>query len=218
MGQNLFIQNLKDDPPYFFAVCITVVVSICLHELSHGLAAIYLGDRTPVLSGHMTLNPARHMGGLSLIMLMIAGIAWGAMPINPVNLRGRYGRAWVALAGPACNVLLALLALSALALRLRNAIATGQAMHMEGGSIWYFLIIFGNTNIALAIFNLLPIPPLDGSKVLADFSPPYARILQSMRSGATGILFLVAFFCAGNIIFPAADHICGLYLRWAAGL
>src|SRR4051794_8117784 len=105
----MFFEELQKDPRFFMAVVITVVVSICIHELSHGFMAIALGDRTPIESGHMTLNPAVHMGVFSVLCLLTAGIAWGSMPVDPTRLRGRYADALVAAAGPASNVVLALL-------------------------------------------------------------------------------------------------------------
>ena len=69
----MFIEQLSKDPRFFFAMLITIVVSICLHELAHGFAAIWLGDRTPIESGHMTLSPFVHMGVVSLICLLLAG-------------------------------------------------------------------------------------------------------------------------------------------------
>src|SRR5437763_14219429 len=110
----VFIQELATDQRFFFAVCITVVVSICLHELAHGVVAVLLGDRTPIESGHMTLNPAAHISPVSLICLLLAGIAWGLMPVDPRRMRGRYAESFVALAGPAANVLLAVAALASL--------------------------------------------------------------------------------------------------------
>src|SRR4051812_20537723 len=110
----MFILNLQRDPRYFFAVVITVVVSITIHELAHGVVAVWRGDRTPIDQGHMTLNPAVHMGAFSVIALLVAGIAWGAMPISPSRLRGRYAEAMVAVAGPVSNLLLAMLSLTAL--------------------------------------------------------------------------------------------------------
>jgi Zn-dependent protease len=96
----MFIQSLQSNPRFFFAVVITVVVSITIHELAHGVVAVWRGDRTPIDEGHMTLNPAVHMGPFSIIALLVAGIAWGAMPINPSRIRGRFGEALVAAAGP----------------------------------------------------------------------------------------------------------------------
>ena len=79
----MFLQYLSTHPQLYFAVIIVVVISICLHELAHGFAAIALGDRTPEETGHITMNPLVHMGGFSLMMLAIAGISWGAMPVDP---------------------------------------------------------------------------------------------------------------------------------------
>src|SRR3954463_745754 len=82
-----------------------VITSIVLHELAHGIAAIYLGDDTPRHTGHMTWNPMVHMGQRALLMFALFGFTWGAMPINPSRLQGRYAESLVAAAGPACNAL-----------------------------------------------------------------------------------------------------------------
>jgi Zn-dependent protease len=209
---NLFIDYLRTDPAYFFAVCISVVFSICIHELAHGIAAIRLGDRTPIETGHMTLNPMVHMGGMSLILLLTAGIAWGRMPINPSRLRGRHARAIVALAGPASNIVMGILALGALGLMIRASHEAPVPGTMDLASI---LWIFGAMNFALAIFNLIPIPPLDGSNVLADFSQGYAEMMMKLRQGGQStIIFLVIFMFAGNFIVPAASRLSIAFLRW----
>ena len=88
-----FIQNLFEPEKqlYFGCVVVTVIISIVLHELAHGWAAIWQGDDTPRQMGHMTADPMVHMGGFSLLMLALVGIAFGAMPVNPRNFRSRYG-------------------------------------------------------------------------------------------------------------------------------
>jgi Zn-dependent protease len=200
----MLIQDAFRDQGFFFAVVITVVVSICLHELAHGAVAIWLGDRTPIESGHMTLNPAVHMGLFSVIALLVAGIAWGQMPINPERLRGRYGEALVAVAGPVSNVLLALLALTGLALWIRH---TGGIIPRgtPGGNAQFLLWVFGFVNFNLALFNLIPIPPLDGSKVLENFSAGYRNLSHQLTtSGASMIVFLVVFSLAGKVTTPLA--------------
>jgi Zn-dependent protease len=214
---HLFLQYLQDDPQYFFAVCITVVVSICIHELSHGFVAIALGDRTPIETGHMTLNPAVHMRGMSIILLLVAGIAWGSMPVNRARLRGRYAGSLVALAGPAANVILALLSIGGLGLLMRSGVAQPEsapnALNMR-----IFLLIFGVTNIALAMFNLIPVPPLDGSNILAGLSPALADMMRNLRSGGGAtVVFLLIFLFAGNLIFPASQKLALDYLRWVRG-
>ena len=106
----LFIQRAFEPETqlYFGCVVVTVIISIVLHELAHGWAAIWQGDDTPKMAGHMTADPMVHMGGMSLLMLALVGMAFGAMPVNPRNFRSRFGDALVSAAGPAMNFLLAL--------------------------------------------------------------------------------------------------------------
>ena len=204
----MFIEHLfNGEQRLFFAVCITVVVSICVHELSHGIVAVWLGDRTPIETGHMTLNPVVHMGLMSFVLLLVAGIAWGSMPVDPRRLRGRYGPALVALAGPVSNVLMAAIALTAFALN-------PPADLLDPSPIQFLLWIFGVVNIALAIFNLIPVPPLDGSRVLANLSAEYARLAAGLRAaGGSGIIFLLIFMFAGNMIFPASRNVAQWYVH-----
>jgi Zn-dependent protease len=216
-GGDLFIHYLQDDPQFFWAVCVTVVVSICIHELAHGFVAIRLGDNTPIETGHMTFNPLVHMGAMSLILLLMAGIAWGSMPVNPTRLRGRHGNALVSAAGPASNVILALLSLAALGLHMRYGLPEGGG-DSNSKRFWYLMWVFGSTNIALAIFNMLPVPPLDGSRILTDLSPAFGRAMSSMRQGGgIGILFILVFLFAGKLIFPAADHAAIAIVRFVGG-
>ena len=213
----MFIQWLQTDPPFFFAVVITVVVSITIHELAHGAVAMWRGDRTPVETGHMTLNPAVHMGPFSIVALLLAGIAWGSMPVDPTRMRGRFAEAMVAFAGPLSNLLLALVSLTALGLwfRFDGILERGT----PGGNLQFLLTVFGVYNIALALFNLIPIPPLDGSRILENFSDGYRRISEHlMTSGASMIVFIVAFSAAGNVIFPAAVRLRDLYIGWILNL
>ncbi len=96
----MFINQLFRNPVYFLRVVIILIVSICLHELGHGIAAISQGDDTLFKTGHLTLNPLVHMGIHSLIFLAIAGIAWGQMPVNPGKFRSpKWGNILVAAAG-----------------------------------------------------------------------------------------------------------------------
>ena len=185
-----FIQNLfgsQQQQLFFGCVVVTVVISIVLHELAHGWAAIWQGDDTPRQMGHMTGDPMVHMGGFSLLMLALVGMAFGLMPVNPRNFRSRYGDALVSAAGPAMNFLLALVALTVLAVWVK---ISGSAIEGPSKNGQFFLQIFGTTNIALGIFNLLPVPPLDGSTVLGNFVPAYRRWLDSLGN-PTWMLFIV---------------------------
>jgi Zn-dependent protease len=214
----LFIEYIKTDRRFFFAVVITVVISITLHELSHGIIAIWRGDRTPIDEGHMTLNPAVHMGLISIIALLLAGIAWGAMPIDPTRIRGRFGEALVAVAGPVSNVILALLSLTALGLWWRYE-GHGRPLATPLGNLQFLLTVFGWMNLSLAMFNLLPIPPLDGAKVLENLVPRLRTVFEHLSTGGGSmIVFLIAFASAGTLIFPAAAVLQDHWLTIVSGM
>lgn len=213
----MFITTLSSDPRYFFAVVITVVVSITLHELAHGLAAIRRGDDTPILLQRMTLNPLVHMGGFSIVALLLMGIAWGQMPVNPTRLRGRYAEAFVAAAGPATNLALALAALLALGLWQRAAPLAG-AESQPIANAQYLLQIFGVTNLLLMMFNLLPVPPLDGSHILANVVPQYRRLLSGPAVGGVMTAVLLAMLLGGGrYLASAAWHAAEQVLVIARG-
>ena len=97
---NFFISNLFTNPFLFFTVVLTVGFSVCVHEYSHARVALALGDPTAAITGHLTLNPLKQMGLLSIVMLLVLGICWGAVPVNPRLVTPRK-RALIALAGPA---------------------------------------------------------------------------------------------------------------------
>lgn len=113
MPFELFVLRLMDPAQRFHALVwiVVVVISITLHELAHGFAAIRAGDDTPIRLERMTLNPLVHMGPFSLLALLVVGIAWGQMPIDSSRLRGKYAEAKVAFAGPSTNLLICLAAL-----------------------------------------------------------------------------------------------------------
>ena len=193
----LFIDLITKAPEYYFSIIIAVVISIVLHELGHGVAAIWQGDDTPKVTGHMTWNPMVHMGGFSLFLLVMAGIAFGQMPVTPSRFRSRYGNAMVAAAGPVTNLLLALIGLTIFGLWVKYGSLGPEGVPTAGQRFFW---LFGMINLVLCVFNMLPIPPLDGSTVLADFSPPFRRVMrnpdnQPFFMGA----FLLVFFFAGWI-------------------
>jgi len=204
----LFVSNLFSDNAadrfYFLAVALTVVISIVLHELAHGWAAIRLGDETPIRQGRMTGNPLVHMGPWSLLMLAVAGIAWGQMPIDRARLRGRHAEAIVAGAGPATNVLLALIALTVLAglLHLWGHVGVPEShLTPTQDNAIRFLQLFGVTNLLLAMFNLIPVPPLDGSHIVANYSRGYAGFVGDPKhQGFMLMLFVFGFLLAGRVL------------------
>lgn len=165
---------------------VPAMLCITLHELSHGLAALALGDRTAKDQGRLTLNPIRHIDPMGLFMILFFRIGWAKpVPVNPYNFKDpKKGMALCALAGPAANVVLAAVALFFYGLSYTTLAHTLQD----------FLLTTATLSLYLAIFNLIPIPPLDGSKLLFSFLPDkaYAQVLRYERFGMI-LLFAVIF-------------------------
>ncbi len=187
-----------------------VIFSITLHELGHGVAALRVGDDTPVRTGHMTLNPIFHMGWTSLIVFAVVGIAWGAMPVSPWKFRGRHADALVAFAGPAVNIGLWLICVVATAMLVLWAPDTPTVANAER-----FFWTGAWLNAVLLVLNLLPIPPLDGSRILSSFIPSYRNLIEGPNAAVislVGILFV--FFVAGDMLFGGA----GAISSWAVGV
>jgi Zn-dependent protease len=192
-GSSWWVTDALAHPsgPFFLTSWIVWVIgSIVLHELGHGWAAIHSGDRTPIERGHMTWNPLVHMGGLSLLVFAILGIAWGAMPVNPARLRGRNAEAKVAFAGPLMN-----LGLAATAILLGGfwfAFGGGHLVAYKASPKVYsdvltFFMLGGGLNLILFAFNLLPIPPLDGSRILSVYVRGYREFIE----GPHGMMIMV---------------------------
>lgn len=180
-----------------------VIASIVLHELAHGWAALSRGDPTPRASGHMTWNPLVHMGHMSLVMLALFGIAWGAMPIDPTRMRGRWAEIITLAAGPAMNIALAL---AALVLGILWIALAGNAPEPLRGNAFIFLFCGAKLNIVLALFNLIPIVPLDGGRIAADLSPTYRRIVTGENGQWVALgAFLLLFAFAGQYLFFVGD-------------
>jgi len=181
---------LEDDVVLYTCIVFSIVVSVVLHELAHGVVAIWEGDRTPIELGHMTLNPLVHMGGMSLVAAFVIGMAWGAMPVTPHRFRhGRFGDVLVSLAGPVTNALLAVVALVILGLLSATQPAPGLETNLR-----MLLGTLGYLNIVLAIFNLGPVPPLDGSRVLSGLSSRYRKFVDNLEHPETlffGYFFLI---------------------------
>ncbi len=190
------------NPVFLISHVFWVIFSIILHELAHGVAAIRSGDDTPRTTGHMTWNPLVHMGQSSLILFAITGIAWGLMPINPAKFRRRYDQALVSFAGPAMNLLLfavCVIGTAAVALSLK------RLPDPLGHNLFMFFFLGGCFNLYLAAFNLLPVPPLDGSSVLGNIFPPYRELLRSPQAGMVSLIIFIGLFSfAGEPIMEAA--------------
>ncbi len=157
------LSLLRTDPTAFVLLIAALIGAIGLHEYAHALAADLQGDRMPRAMGRLTPNPVRHLDPVGTLMILLVGFGWG----KPVEFRPqalsskRFGAAVVALAGPVMNLLLAFVA-ALVAVQTRGGLPEFLFRFLE----WFFLI-----NLALAVFNLIPLPPLDGSRLLTIFLP-----------------------------------------------
>jgi Zn-dependent protease len=187
--QNLFINELFRDPVFFFRYIVIIIISIVIHELAHGVAAISQGDDTPKVMGHMTPDPIVHMGIPSLIFLFFSGMAWGQMPVNPAKFRhDRWSDMLVSAAGPLSNLALGTIA----ALIAVVAIQSGSTVMSEK-----FFITAAHINFLLFAFNLLPVPPLDGFHV-------YSQVFPSLKKLATPEISLFLIFVLFSV--PAVGY------------
>lgn len=152
-----------------FAYAILVFAVLPFHEFAHAFAAHLLGDDTAKWNGRLTLNPLKHLDPLGALMLVFVGVGYAKpVPVNPFNFRNRKrDMALTALAGPASNLLMAVVAVALF--RVCSLIITDMQVLTY---FWLVLIVvIARVNIGLAVFNLLPIPPLDGSRIFGLFLP-----------------------------------------------
>lgn len=201
-----YLQILTQNPGLFlrlvFTTALSLLVAVTVHEASHALIATWQGDRTARSFGRLSLNPLRHLDPVGTVFMLIVGFGWGKpVPINPYWLRSgpRIGSALVALAGPASNLLLA--ALVAIPVRLGmvvwhcpSPICPYQLLSQVTAS-WIIADLIGQViffNVLLAIFNLLPIAPLDGFKVALGILPrEMAESFARLEPYGPGILMSI---------------------------
>jgi Zn-dependent protease len=199
--------------PEIIARVIILLVAFTIHELAHAWVADQLGDTTPRRMGRLTLNPLAHLDPVGSLLLVFAGFGW-AKPVltNPYNFRNgpRLGMAIVAAAGPFSNLLMAILAGIPFQLGL---LEVSRRFDTVGGllpSLEYFLVDFVQINVLLMLFNLLPIGPLDGMKVLRGFAPrEWDRALSMLEQWGMFILLALVFL---------GQQLLGLVLGAPAGL
>lgn len=179
-----------------------VLICLILHETCHGIAAFFLGDPTAKRNHRLSLNPLRHIDWIGLAAMVLTGVGWAKpVPVNPNYFKKpKQGMALTALAGPVSNFLLALLVL--LGARIFCDTATWSETNQ---AILNFLVTVAVLSIGLGLFNLVPIPPLDGSKVLFAVLPDkaYNRLMRYERYGML-LLFALVFFDVGSSALSAA--------------
>ena len=171
------LDLLRTSPLEAIIFLFSIIIAITVHEFAHAWTADRLGDDTPSLQGRVTLNPLAHLDPLGSLMFVLLGFGWGKPVIyNPMRLARRSDELLIALAGPASNLLLA---------TILNIAVT--VMHRYGMYNTDVLQLASELNVLLAAFNMIPIPPLDGSSIIAYFWPEY----RSLVSGQIGTIILL---------------------------
>lgn len=195
-------RALEFDPQFFVATVIAFVLAITIHEFMHAWSALQLGDTTAASQGRITLNPIAHFDPLGFIFMILLAlgigfIAWGRpVPVNPNRLRfGKIGYSLTALAGPVSNLVIA--AVMVIPIRFSDVELVGFSGLVASQIIFL--------NLLLAAFNLIPIPPLDGSKIMTGFLPdfwyPYLARLEQYGFGIILVIILVGGFTGNSLIF-----------------
>ena len=193
---------------------IGILLALSLHETAHGWVAYKCGDPTAHNLGRLTLNPINHIDPIGFICMLVAGFGWAKpVPVYSRNLRNpRRDMALVSLAGPLSNILAALffmiiyrIAYIPLAMMALEA-ETAFAINIITAAIMFLQIIV-DINITLAVFNLLPVPPLDGSKILYSFLPPklYFKIMPYERYISLALMLLLVF----GVLSPVISAVSG---------
>ncbi|HSO59697.1 MAG TPA: site-2 protease family protein [Desulfobacterales bacterium] len=193
------LRLLLNDPATFILLSIPLLYSIIIHELAHGWVAYKMGDPTAKLLGRLSLNPLKHLDPIGTLMLFVVGFGWAKpVPVNFSNLRGsRKGIVFVSAAGIAANTLLAFTAF------LLNRLLSPS----PSGALALLLYYMAQVNIMLAAFNLIPIPPLDGSKILLAFtSGTFQRLLLGLER--YGFFIIIGLLYLG-VLDPLID-----FFRW----
>lgn len=194
---------LNLNPATLISRIIILLTAFSVHEFAHAWTANYFGDSTPRINGRLTLNPLAHLDPMGSLMLILAGFGWAKpVPVNPYTLRQRAPSAlmWVALAGPLSNFLMAALAAIPFQLNLITlddlytsfAAQATSILPTAAGFLWDFISI----NLVLMLFNLIPLPPLDGDKI-ADFFMPDRWRDQMARIRPYGPMILILMFMVG---------------------
>lgn len=200
--------------PIEFIVAILVLIvpllfSIVLHEVAHGYVAYLLGDDTPKLTKRLTLNPLKHLDPLGTILLFTVGIGW-AKPvlINPENLKTKFNQMLVGIAGPVTNFLIAIVTIIFYVTFVKysgmDINANNEMYNLFNGLVFTIARI----NILLAVFNLIPIPPLDGSRVISWILPEFLeKQYAKIEPYGIVIVFLLVFSGGVNFIFKLSNVI-----------
>lgn len=187
----MLFQLLFSSPQMFLIIALAMVYALTIHEFAHAATATFLGDNTAKYSGRLTLNPLAHLDPWGTLLLLFAGFGWGRpVPVNPYNMRWKsHGEAAVALAGPISNLLSVVLFIIIIRI-------IGPSLSVDN-LLTIFLFHLLLVNLILGIFNLIPIPPLDGSKVLFSLLPASWDDFKAKLT-INGLWILIALIILGD--------------------
>ena len=207
----IILTLLQTNPIIALAFIAGLVLGITIHEASHAFVAYRLGDPTAKLAGRLTLNPASHLDLIGTLALLIVGIGWGKpTPFDPFNLRNiKRDSALISVAGAVSNFILAII----LSIPYLFFYFTGN-LSLTINSIYQVISIIIWLNLILGVFNLIPVHPLDGFKVLAGLLPRdwYYDFIQTERYGIFILLFLLITGAIGKILFPIVSTLFNLLI------
>lgn len=194
-----------------------LLLAVTVHELAHGLVADRLGDSTARQAGRLTLNPLPHIDPIGALAFVLAGFGWAKpVPVNAYNLKHPVrDMAWVAAAGPVSNFVVAFLSLVGLVL-VRRTVDTPFLVEPIGGMLFWCYTF----NLALGIFNLIPLPPLDGGHFLPYFLPrgSWTRLHQLEQYGPLILLLLIMTRVTDYVVGPVFQVMSRLYIALVSAI
>lgn len=181
--------QLFSDPLSLIAFLVAIIIGLTVHEYAHALTAYRLGDPTAKYQGRLTLNPSKHFDPLGLLFLLLVGFGWGKpVPINPHAFKGKYDEIKVSLAGPIANILIAFL------ITIPIKVAENFGVTYDSSIIMSFFKVIAEINIILAVFNLLPFYPLDGSHIITSLIPAkWVDKTEAFKKSGMTILIIIIF-------------------------
>lgn len=199
----MLLQMLSENPIMFVLLFSCLVISLSIHEFAHAFSAHLLGDNTAKDLGRLTLNPLKHLDPFGTLLLLVVGFGWGKpVPFNPYNLKNpRRDGAVISFAGPLSNLLIA----GVFAVIFRVSEGQGSALFITALSTFAYLMVY--FNLFLAFFNLIPVHPLDGFKVVFGLLPRSLAVqwIQMEQYGMFILLILVVTRSTGILIQPFVD-------------
>ncbi len=202
---------------------VAALLAIVFHEVAHGFVAFLMGDKTARNDGRLSLNPLKHIDPIGALCLLVFHFGWAKpVPVNPYFFKNRkWGMIAVSLAGPLSNFLLALI--SVLIFCISNDVYVIDRMIYTANGLSFvddFWCVFTQINLGLFLFNLLPIPPLDGSKVIAQFLPAKAKwnYLSFERYGGIILFVAIYFLNLSDLLGVALNFIYYHLFEWISGI